>query len=57
MGDLIFVAVGVAFFAVTVAYVKGCERMVGRDSGGETYVGAGSDDAAGAVEASAGATP
>ena len=30
MGDLIFVAVVVAFFAVTVAYVKGCERIVGR---------------------------
>jgi hypothetical protein len=57
MGDLIFVAVVVAFFAVTVAYVKGCERIVGRDRGGETYVGADSDDAAGAVEASAGTTP
>ncbi|HZM32254.1 MAG TPA: hypothetical protein VFB77_17280 [Acidimicrobiales bacterium] len=31
MGDLIFVAVVVAFFAVTVAYVRGCERIVGRD--------------------------
>jgi len=57
MGDLIFVAVVVAFFAVAVAYVKGCERIVGRDSGRETFVGADSDDAAGAVEASAGATP
>ena len=57
MGDLIFLAVVVASFAVTVAYVKGCERIVGRDSGRETFVGAESDDAAGAVEASAGATP
>jgi hypothetical protein len=32
MGDLIFVAVVVAFFAVTVAYVRGCERIVGRDT-------------------------
>ena len=29
MGDLLFVAVVVAFFAVTLAYVKGCERIVG----------------------------
>jgi hypothetical protein len=57
MGDVIFVAVVVAFFAVTVAYVTGCERIVGRDSGDETFVGADSDDAAGAVETSAGATP
>lgn len=33
MGDLIFVAVVVAFFAVTVAYVKGLERIVGPDAG------------------------
>ena len=33
MGDVIFVAVVVAFFAVTVAYVKGCERIVGADAG------------------------
>jgi hypothetical protein len=32
MGDLIFVAVTVAFFALTVAYVAGCERIVGRDT-------------------------
>ncbi len=32
MGDLIFVAVVVAFFAVTVAYVKGLERIVGPDT-------------------------
>ena len=54
MGDLIFVAVVVAFFAVTVAYVKGCERTVGRDRVGQTFVGADADDAATAVEASAG---
>jgi hypothetical protein len=32
MGDLLFVAVVVAFFAVTLAYVKGCERIVGPDT-------------------------
>lgn len=32
MGDLLFVAVVVAFFALTVAYVKGCERIVGPDT-------------------------
>jgi hypothetical protein len=35
MGDLIFVVVTVAFFAISVAYVKGCERIVGRDTGAE----------------------
>jgi hypothetical protein len=34
MGDLIFVALVVAFFALTVAYVRGCERIVGADTGG-----------------------
>jgi hypothetical protein len=33
MGDLIFVAVVVAFFALTVAYVKGCEWITGPDTG------------------------
>lgn len=32
MGDLLFVAVVMAFFAVTLAYVKGCERIVGPDT-------------------------
>ena len=32
MGDLLFVAVVVAFFAVTLAYVKGCERIAGPDT-------------------------
>jgi hypothetical protein len=32
MGDLLFVAVVVAFFAVALAYVKGCERLIGPDS-------------------------
>ena len=39
MGDVIFVAVIVAFFALTVAYVKACERIVGRDG-----AGSGADD-------------
>jgi hypothetical protein len=29
MSDLIFVAVVIAFFAVAVAYVRGCERIIG----------------------------
>jgi hypothetical protein len=32
MNDLIFIAVVIAFFAVAVAYVRGCERIIG---GGE----------------------
>ena len=32
MGDLVFVAVVAAFFAVAVAYVKACERIVGPDT-------------------------
>ena len=32
MGDLLFVVVVVAFFALAVAYVKGCERIVGPDT-------------------------
>jgi hypothetical protein len=35
MGDVIFVVVVMAFFALSVAYVKGCERIVGRDTGAE----------------------
>jgi hypothetical protein len=51
MGDLIFVAVAVAFFALTVAYVRGCERIVGRD----TDVDADLDTAAGELPSSIGA--
>jgi hypothetical protein len=40
MGDLIFVAVVVAFFALTVAYVKACDRIVGHDDALETSPGA-----------------
>jgi hypothetical protein len=36
MGDLVLVAAIVAcFFGLTVAYVKACERIVGRDSGAD----------------------
>jgi hypothetical protein len=31
MSDVIFVAVVIAFFAVAVAYVRGCARIVGDD--------------------------
>jgi hypothetical protein len=30
MGDLIFVAMVVVFFALAAAYVSGCERIIGR---------------------------
>ena len=48
MGDLIFVAVVVAFFAATVAYVRGCERIIGADAGAEVPVDADADAASGA---------
>jgi hypothetical protein len=54
MGDLIFVAVVVAFFAATVAYVRGCERMIGTDAGVEGPVDAETEDAASAPEATLG---
>jgi hypothetical protein len=44
MGDLMFVVVTVAFFAVSVAYVKGCERIVGRDTGAELLSDPDTDD-------------
>jgi hypothetical protein len=50
VGDLIFVVVVVAFFALSVAYVKACERIVGRDSGAELPGDGDADDAASAVE-------
>jgi hypothetical protein len=56
MGDLIFVAVVVAFFAVTVAYVRACERIVGRDTGPEALTDAADDAAASALDASVGST-
>jgi hypothetical protein len=31
MGDLIFLAVVIGFFAIAVAYVYGCARIVGND--------------------------
>jgi hypothetical protein len=54
MGDLIFVAVVVAFFAATVAYVRGCERMIGPDTGVEGSVDTETEDAASAPEATVG---
>jgi hypothetical protein len=43
MGDVVFVAVIVAFFALTVAYVRACERLVGRDTAAEAVLGAHTD--------------
>jgi hypothetical protein len=54
MGDLIFVAVVVAFFAAAVAYIRGCERIVGEDTGVEALVDAGTDDDASALEGRSG---
>jgi hypothetical protein len=54
MGDLIFVAVVVAFFAVTVAYVRACERIIGRDTGAEAPADVDAEDAATALDASIG---
>jgi len=31
VNDVIFVAVVIAFFAVSVAYVRGCARIIGDD--------------------------
>jgi hypothetical protein len=50
MGDVIFVVVVVAFFALSVAYVKGCERIVGRDTGVELLADPDADDAGGALD-------
>ena len=58
MADLLFVAIVVAFFAVAVAYVKGCELIVGPDTPLPEEGIAGSDaargDAAGASVATGG---
>jgi hypothetical protein len=45
MGDLIFVAVVVAFFGLAVAYVRGCERIIGRDPGVEAVPDTDTEDA------------
>jgi hypothetical protein len=50
MGDLIFVVVVVAFFAVTLAYVRGCEWILGTDPGVEPGRAPAGDDAPGAEE-------
>jgi hypothetical protein len=50
MGDVIFVVVVLAFFALSVAYVKGCERIVGRDTGAELLGDSDAEVAASALE-------
>ena len=55
MGDLLFVVVTVAFFALAVAYVKGCERIVGPDTG-DLPDGAEEDEASGAFGSTLGRT-
>jgi hypothetical protein len=54
MGDLIFVVVVLAFFALSVAYVKGCERIVGRDTGAELPGDADGDEAVTGLESTLG---
>ena len=54
MGDLIFVVVVVAFFAATVAYVRGCEHIIGTDTGVEGPVDAETEEAASALEGASG---
>jgi hypothetical protein len=54
MGDLIFVVVVLAFFALSVAYVKGCERIVGRDTRAELPGDADGDDAVTGLESTLG---
>jgi hypothetical protein len=54
MGDLNFVVVVVAFFALSVAYVKACERIVGPDSGADILGEGDTDDAAGALDSTLG---
>jgi hypothetical protein len=54
MGDLIFVGLVLAFFALSVAYVKGCERIVGRDTGAELPGDGDGDGASRALESTLG---
>jgi hypothetical protein len=54
MGDLIFVVVVVAFFAATVAYVRGCEHIIGTDTKVEGPVDAETEEASSALEGASG---
>jgi hypothetical protein len=54
MGDLIFVAAVVTFFAATVAYVRACERIIGTGPVVEAPADAETEDAAGGPEATVG---
>jgi hypothetical protein len=54
MGDLTFVGLVLAFFALSVAYVKGCERIVGRDTGAELPGDGDGDGASRALESTLG---
>ena len=54
MGDIIFVLATLAFFAICVAYVNWCDRIIGPDEFG---TGDASDDTADASAMGATATP
>jgi hypothetical protein len=43
MADLIFIAILVAFFALMVAFVRVCERVVGKDGSAGTVPATESD--------------
>ena len=51
MTDVIFVAVVLAFFAIAVAYVRGCARIVGDDDVVRVSEEADSEDADDGAEA------
>jgi hypothetical protein len=38
MADTVFVAIALAFFGLSVLYVLGCDRLIGRDSVPEVSV-------------------
>jgi len=44
MADMIVLAILVAFFALAVAFVKACERIIGPDVGTARTEGSSSDD-------------
>ena len=44
MGDVIFIAVTAAFFALAAGYVRGCARIVGPDSDEPEVIEGGQDD-------------
>lgn len=50
MGDLVFLALVVAFFALAAAYVAGCERIVGRAPAGHEHADVAAEEPVAGVE-------